>query len=49
VSIFDAAVLSWEPRAPEPRTAATQHSGLEWGPTAIAVRGGALAGIGGRF
>jgi hypothetical protein len=49
VSIFDAAVLSWEPRAPESVPAATPHTGLQWTPTAIAVRGGALAGIGGRF
>jgi hypothetical protein len=49
VSIFDAVVLSWEPRAPEPVPAARPHSGLQWTPTAIAIRGGALAGISGCF
>jgi hypothetical protein len=48
VSIVDAAALSWEPRNPEPVPAA-RRSGVQWAPTAIAVRGGAVAGIGGRF
>jgi hypothetical protein len=49
VSIVDATVLSWERRAPEPVPAAKPQSGPQWTPTAMALRGGALAGINGRF
>jgi hypothetical protein len=49
VSILDAAVFSWERPAPDAIPAAAPRTALQWAPTAVPVRGGALAGVVGRF